>query len=332
MRRSHTLGALALAALALAACTTPTPPPATPATLRVNVFRSSTNTPLYMAQERGEFARRGLTVQLQFTPNSDEQRAGLAAGRFEIAQTAVDNAVAMVEGAKQEAVIVSGGDSGMNEFLVRREMKSAAEVKGKAYAVDAPNTAYALVGRKILRNAGLLENRDYRMTLVGGSESRSRAFENPENAAMVLAPPWNIVAKERGAKSLGRVTDLLGPYQASGIAVMRDWGRTHASELERFLAAYIAGCRATLDPANKAQVIAVLQRELRATPAMAEAIYTELNTPGHGLARDCAFDPRGFRNVLALRAEIEGQWGGQVPDMQRYVDLSYFDRARATLK
>jgi ABC-type nitrate/sulfonate/bicarbonate transport system substrate-binding protein len=323
---------LALAALALAACTTPAPRPPEPATVRVNVFRSSTNTPLYMAMERGEFARRGLTVQLQFTPNSDEQRAGLAAGRFEIAQTAVDNAVAMVEGARQDAVIVSGGDSGMNEFLVRREMTSAAQVKGKAYAVDAPNTAYALVGRKILRNAGLMENRDYRMTPVGGSESRSRAFENPDNAAMVLAPPWNIVAKERGARSLGRVTELLGPYQASGMAVMRPWAQANGPVLERFLAAYIAGCRATLDPANRAQVVNVLQRELKITPAMSEAIYRELNTPGHGLARDCAFDPQGFRNVLALRAEIEGQWGGQVPDQRRYVDLGWYDRARATLR
>jgi len=35
----------------------------------------------------------------------------------------------------------------------------------------------------------------------------------------------------------------------------------------------------------------------------------------------------GFRNVLALRAEIEGQWGGKAPDPNRFVDLSLFNRA-----
>jgi hypothetical protein len=32
----------------------------------------------------------------------------------------------------------------------------------------------------------------------------------------------------------------------------------------------------------------------------------------------------GFKNVLALRAEVEG---GQPADPQRYIDLSYYDRA-----
>ena len=100
------------AALALSGCANllPSPPPPNdPVTLRVNVFRGASNLPIYMAQEKGSFTRRGLTLQMQFTPNSIEQRTGLAAGRFEIAHAAVDNAVAMIEGAKADAVIVAGG-------------------------------------------------------------------------------------------------------------------------------------------------------------------------------------------------------------------------------
>ena len=36
----------------------------------------------------------------------------------------------------------------------------------------------------------------------------------------------------------------------------------------------------------------------------------------------------GFRKVLALRAEIEGSWGGKPPPAERYVDLSYYTKAR----
>ena len=39
------------------------------------------------------------------------------------------------------------------------------------------------------------------------------------------------------------------------------------------------------------------------------------------------FDMQGFRNVLALRAEIEGSWGGKAPPPERYIDLSYYDNA-----
>ena len=90
--------------------------------LRVNVFPGSQNLPIFTGLERGVFAKYGLKIELQNTPNSDEQRAGLAAGKFEIAHAAVDNAVAMVEMAGRDVIIVMGGDGSMNEFMVRPEI------------------------------------------------------------------------------------------------------------------------------------------------------------------------------------------------------------------
>ena len=46
--------------------------------------------------------------------------------------------------------------------------------------------------------------------------------------------------------------------------------------------------------------------------------------PGFGFAPDAKFDLVGFKNVLALRAEVEG---GTPADPARYIDLSYYDRA-----
>jgi hypothetical protein len=37
----------------------------------------------------------------------------------------------------------------------------------------------------------------------------------------------------------------------------------------------------------------------------------------------------GFNNVLKLRAEIEGQWGGTPPPAEKYLDLSYYEKALA---
>ncbi len=303
------------------------PPPNDPVTLRVNVFRGSSNLPIYMAQEKGYFARRGVTLQMQFTPNSVEQRAGLAAGRFEIAHAAVDNAVAMIEGAKADAVIVAGGDGGMNELLVRQDIHKVSDLRGRTYVVDAPNTAYALIGRKILKDAGLKEGQDYKLDPLGGSEARTKGLDTPAGAATLLNPPWNFLAKERGAKSLGRTVDLYGAYQAQGVFVMRPWMNQNAGALERYLAAYIEGCRASLDPSQRAVALQVLVREFKLTQKVAELTYAELTTPGSGLAKDCAFDHAGFKNVLALRAEIEGQWGGQAPDSSKFINLSLYQRA-----
>jgi ABC-type nitrate/sulfonate/bicarbonate transport system substrate-binding protein len=322
------IGACACLLLAASASAQQTPVPANdPVTLRVNVFRGASNLPIYMAQEKGYFARRGLTLQMLFTPNSTEQRAGLAAGRFEIAHAAVDNTVAMIEVAKADAVIVAGGDGGMNEVLVRQDINKPSDMRGRTYVVDAPNTAYALIGRKIFKDAGLKEGQDYKIFPLGGSEARTKGLDTPEGAATLLNPPWNFLAKERGAKSLGRTIDLFGPYQANGVFVMRPWAAQNGSALERYLAAFIEGCRAAQDPAQRTLALTVLKRDLKLSDQVAEMTYTELMTKGSGLAKDCAFDMQGFRNVLALRAEMEGQWGGKAPDPARFIDMSFYNRA-----
>jgi ABC-type nitrate/sulfonate/bicarbonate transport system substrate-binding protein len=314
--------------LASCAGTAVQPPVNDPVTLRVNVFRSATNIPIYMAEEMGAFAKRNVRVELQFTPNSSEQRAGLAAGRADLAHTAADNAVAMVEVAKVDAVIVGGGDSGLLELFVRPEIKALSDVRGKAMVVDAPNTAYALVARKILKNAGLVDGRDYRLLPIGGTESRVNAFsQSSDNAVGMLNPPWTFIAESRGARSFGKAKDLLGPYQGISTIVMRSWAQANRGALERYLAAYIEGCRLTTDPANRDLVISVLRKRLNLTADVASRSYEGLIEPGYGLSRDCRLDMAGFRNALALRAEIEGQWGGVAPAPDRYLDLGYFERA-----
>jgi ABC-type nitrate/sulfonate/bicarbonate transport system substrate-binding protein len=319
----------ALSLLVSCSATAPIIVPAnTPETLRVNVFRGGSNIPIYMALEKGYFSRRGITVNLQFTPNSSQQRSGLAAGKFDIAHAAVDNAVAMIEVAKVDVVIVSGGDGGMNELLVRQDINKPADIRGRTYVVDAPNTAYALIGRKMFKNAGLIDGRDYKLDPIGGSEIRSKGLDTPAGAATMLNPPWNFVARDRGAKSLGRTIDLYGPYQASGAFVLQSWAKSNEQVLERYLAAFIEGCRAAQDPAQKKQVLAVLKRELKLDDRLTELTYQELMLKGSGLSRDCAIDMPGFKNVLALRAEIEGQWGGNPPAPEKFLDMSYFEKAK----
>src|SRR5437763_16081101 len=85
-----------------------------PRLVRVNTFPNAKALPFHAGLANGIFARHGIALALEFTDNSKNQRDGLAAGRFDIAQSALDNAVAMIEVAKHDVIIVTGGDSGMN--------------------------------------------------------------------------------------------------------------------------------------------------------------------------------------------------------------------------
>lgn len=295
--------------------------------LRVNIFNTSSNLPLLVARESGAFTRRGLDVVFQHTPNSDAQRAGLAAGSFEIAHAAVDNAVAMVE-AGQDVMIVLGGDAGMNDFMVREEIARIEDLRGKVLAVDAPNTAYALVAKKILKNHGLLEGRDYTVRLAGGTGQRAAAMvADPQLAAAMINPPFSFTVRRQGLRSLGNQFELLGPYQATGAFVRRPWARAHGAELQAYLAACIEGQRLAMAPDNRADMIELLMLSFKLDHEAAAATYTALLTPGAGLAPDARLSQEGFRTVLAIRAELEGMWGGTSPEPEKYLDLSYFERA-----
>src|SRR5262245_26732530 len=135
--------------------------------LKVKMFPGAQSLPVLAAVQENLFLRYGLKVEVLFTRTSDEQRDGLAAGEFEIAQAAVDNALAMVENGKKDVVIVSGGDSSMNEFIVQPDIGSFAALKGQTLLVDALNTAYALQLKKILLMNGLKENVDYKLNPIG---------------------------------------------------------------------------------------------------------------------------------------------------------------------
>ena len=97
--------------------------------------------------------------------------------------------------------------------------------------------------------------------------------------------------------------------------------------LERYIAGVIEGTRWTLAPANKEAAARILAARLKVTPEVAARTWELMTDPKFGIARDARFDMPGFRSVLALRAEIEGTWGGKAPAPERYVDLSYYEGA-----
>jgi ABC-type nitrate/sulfonate/bicarbonate transport system substrate-binding protein len=293
--------------------------------VRVNTFPTARSLPFYVGMEKGMFAKHGIKLELAFTENSKSQREGLAAGKFEVVQAAVDNAIAMIEVAKIDVVIVSGGDGGTNEFIVGKGIENFDGVRGKALVVDAPNTAYALQGIKILAKHGLKVGTDYRLNPVGNGTHRLKAMlEGGDNAAAIMNLPFSAQTIEAGMKSLGRTTDMLGPYQAGGAFVLRSWAKANGPTLEKYLAGYIESLRWVVDKKNRDEAIALLMEKRKLSRSLATRSYDLMIEPGFGFNPDAKLSVGGFNNVLTLRQEIEG---GPPPNQAKYLDLSYYDRA-----
>ncbi|MSQ54738.1 MAG: ABC transporter substrate-binding protein [Betaproteobacteria bacterium] len=295
--------------------------------LRVVVFEGVQNLPLFAAEAQGCFGARGLEVALEFTPNSWTLRDGLAQGRYDIAHTAVDNAIAMKEMAGHDIAVVLGGDSGFNALLVQPGIDGIPALRGRTVLVDAPDTAFALVLYRILERHGL-GRKDYAAKSVGATPLRLAAMRDDRSAcAAIMNLPFRILAERAGLKNLGEATDFVGPYLSTSGFVMRHWAAAHDDALVRYIQAYVTGLRWCLDPANRAAAIELLARRLRLATDVAAAAYAIAAAPGTGLARDGALDESGLRNVLEIRAQVQGQWSGAVPSLARYVEGSYHARA-----
>jgi ABC-type nitrate/sulfonate/bicarbonate transport system substrate-binding protein len=299
--------------------------------IKVMSFPGMTNFPLLAAFHKGLFAKHGLMVELLFTANSTQQRDGLARNEHQIIQSASDNAVAMVELGKEDVAIVAGGDNGLNHIIAQPEINTLADVRGKTVVVDAPNTAFALLLYKALKDAGLKKG-DFTINPVGGTGLRLDAMKRDKsNAAGVLGLPFMFQATADGLKDMGPAIKSIGTYQADSTIVMRRWARTNSDTLVHYIRGIVEGRRWALDPANKAEATQLLVQWLKLSPEIAARCYAVAADPVEGIAKDAKFDMDGFKNVLKLRAEIEGQWGGNPPAPDKYVDLTYYDKAVAGL-
>ena len=294
--------------------------------LKVIVFPGLSNLAQFAAESQGFYKKRNLAVELINTPNSDELRKGLAEGRYDIAHGGVDNAVAQVENDKTDLFIFMGGNSGLNSLFVQPEIKSYEQLRGTTMAVDAPNTAFALLLYKMLDVKGIKRS-DYKVAPVGATHLRLAAMlKDKTYSAAMLSPPGSIQAAKAGLKDLGSAVSVVGPYQSDGGWVLRSWGEAHADTLTRYIQANVEGIRWALDPKNRAALTAVVAARLK-LPAEVVTESMKVADDQKGFAADARFDIEGFRNVLKLRADMLGTWGGTPPAPDKYLDLSYYDRA-----
>jgi ABC-type nitrate/sulfonate/bicarbonate transport system substrate-binding protein len=297
----------------------------------VNIFPGGFNWGLYVGQDKGFFARHGITVEMQGTPNSVTQMSDFAQGKFDIAMTAVDNIVAYVEGQGEAPIgpqpdfmAVMGSDSGFLSLVTSPAVKNIRELAGKTLSVDAMTTGYAFVLYEIMRRNGLDKDRgDYEIVRAGGMVQRWNALREGHHAATLLSAPYNIIAKNEGFTELGKATDIIGAYQGNVAAVRRSWAQQNRSKVLAYVSGYRSSIAWLYEPSNRSEAIEILRRHLPQMPAeIAEASYVELLDPMRGFFRSGDIDREGLACVLELRSRY-GRPSKLLNDPAKYCDLSY---------
>jgi len=109
---------------------------AQPTKLMVMVFRGGQNLPLFVAQEKDFFARRGLNVKITYAPSADELPRVLANERVQIIHSTSDNAIKILDADKLDVALVIGGDNAHNHLIVQQDIGKIEDLRGKTILLD----------------------------------------------------------------------------------------------------------------------------------------------------------------------------------------------------
>lgn len=322
--RALRLVVVAAFAAALAGCATAPPAPSKP--IEVNVFPGGFNWPIWVAQEKGYFARNGVAINVTPTPNSVAQLSGLIDGKFDIAMTAIDNLIAYREGQGEAAgklgtdlVAVMGGDNGFLRLVSIPEVKTIPELRGRTVSVDARTTGYAFVLFEILDRNGLREPA-YTVERAGGVRQRFDSLMEKKHAATLLISPFEVQAQARGFTLLADASAALGNYQGLVAGVRKGWAEQNRRQVVGYIRAYTAGVEWLYDPANRAEALAIFQKNVpNATPQQAETAYRILLDPKNGFQRRGQIDLAGVQTVITLREK----WAA--PPKKLQAPSAYYD-------
>ena len=309
--------------------------PESPALIPINlmVFAGAFNWPVWVAQDRGLFARNGLTINVTETPGSVVQWTSLSEGTSDLVITLMDNVIAYREGQGEapvtvpDAIAVMASDALLMPALVTQpDIKSYEDLRGKALSVDAAITGLALILYALLEKGGL-KSGDYQLVRTGGVLARFEGLKRQEFAGALFNTPFSNQLQELGYRSLDTAASVMQRYQGHVVATRAGWAQKNSRALQGFLRALSDAIDWLYDPANRADAFAIFRDHMPADDDKAAGIaYSVLFDPQTGFARKGAIDIDGITKVLELRSKF-GQPPKPLGEPGRYFDLSYLEAA-----
>ncbi len=297
--------------------------------IRLNVFQGMQNIPNLAAEARGFFAAEGLSVTTTFTKSSQEQRDALRLGQCDIAHSAVDNAFALIRDAGFDVSIVVGLDHGFNKIMTRAGLFNYDDLRGKILAVDAPDTAFALLAYDVLARRGLQRGRDYQVSVVGATPFRLDALIKGEADFSLLNLPFNLLAQEAGCYMLDDPAAVVGDYQATCGFVSKAWVADKGDVLVRYLRAYIAGLNWARDPANRDELFQLALGWFNLSPGMTQQCLDRVLDPVSGFAPNAAINQKGLAETARLRESFQSDKPAGGRDLLACVDERFYQQACA---
>ncbi|HEY2989404.1 MAG TPA: ABC transporter substrate-binding protein [Candidatus Binatia bacterium] len=304
---------------------------AQPVTLRYGQIPSTLRTvsalPFYTAQRQGFFAREGLNVEMiPVEGGADNMVKALDRGAVEVARTATPYLIqAALKGS--DAVAIAGETATpIYSLMVKPEIKSFADLKGKTVGLSLAVDTISISMRKLLAVNGLREP-DYRVKELVGTPARSECLKKGECDAVPLGQPEDFILLKEGYRRLGISNDVMPNFQFIVSAARRSWAAANKALLVRYARGLAASFRYVRRPENRDEIMRIIVETTGSSDDIARQTLMLYFEPEKGVfPREAELDLKGLGQVIQFMAEA-GELKPPLPAPERFVDLQYLQGA-----
>src|SRR5215213_5108437 len=159
--------------------------------------------PFSVAQRKGFFPREGLNVVMVPIPGgTDRIVAALDNGDIDVGKNATPYLIQAVLKGSDAIAIASQTTNPIYSLIVRPEIKSFADLKGKTLGLSTPGDTITLSAVRLLGAKGLKAS-DYEAKVVVGTPARFECLKSGECAAVPMGQPEDLEAIKQGFPRLG---------------------------------------------------------------------------------------------------------------------------------
>jgi NitT/TauT family transport system substrate-binding protein len=257
--------------------------------------------PHYIATEKRFYDAEGLSVDTIVAGSANGVLQQLAAGSINIGQAATDQTLRAIARGAPIRIVAGAASNAPFRMVAAKGTRDWGELKGRTISVGGLTDATLYFLRVMARRNGL-GDKDYDLLYGGGTPSRFAQLLSGAVAAAMLTNPQDFIALEQGFVDLGSVPDYLPHWAQNTIEVDTRWALQHRAEVLAFLRVHLRATRYFYDPANRAEVIAILAKHTRTNPDVAAKTY-DLYVRQQVIAPDAALFEEGIKaNLDALVA------------------------------
>ncbi|HEX9453196.1 MAG TPA: ABC transporter substrate-binding protein [Candidatus Binatia bacterium] len=224
--------------------------------------------PAGIAVKKGFFKDEGLDAEV-IRMNANIAIAALAGGDIDYTMIFGSVVRAAIRGLPMK-VVASFIDGSTHALIVRPEIKTVRDLKGKTVGLQAFGATDHIAGMMMLKKFGVDPEKDVKMLALGPASARLAALRESVVDGVVISPPGDAEAKNLGFTVLTRAYEVFSfPFVGLGTHLRKL--KERPGEVKRTIKALIRANRFLRE--NREGTIQILTEWGRTTPELAAAAY-----------------------------------------------------------